>query len=147
MVMYPSWICQRRMNLRRGLSMSIGDLNDGFIGEMLLGMPSAAKGIPGFHHDPVLLYILLRRFVLIIQMVFVLDNGRHDLGKGQDFLHGLRGVIVGDANGANFPVPNRLLQGPIHRFVVPTGLMDQHQIYVIQPQIPKRMIDTMCCAE
>ena len=76
-------------DLRRGLSMSIGDLNDGFIGEMLLGMPSAAKGIPGFHHDPVLLYILLQRFVLIIQMVFVLDNGRHDLGKGQDFLHGL----------------------------------------------------------
>lgn len=72
---------------------------------------------------------------------------RADLGKGQDFLHGLRGVIVGDANGANFPVPNRLLQGPIHRFVVPPGLMDQHQIYVIQPQIPKRMIDTMRCAE
>ena len=66
---------------------------------MLGGMAPAPEGIPGFDYDTVLTYVLLQFGVLVVQMVFVLNDGRHDLSKRENFLHGLWCVIIGDADG------------------------------------------------
>ena len=65
-------------------ALCFSDAEDGFIAEMLLRMPSAAKGIPGFHHNAELGSVIPERGVLEIQVVFILNDSRHDLCEGQD---------------------------------------------------------------
>ena len=97
-------------DLRRGLSVCLGDLHDRFVSEMVLRMSPAAERIPGFDHDAIRFYIFLQFIILIIQMIFILNDGRCDLRIGEHLIHLFRGVVVGNTDGAHDSLFHSLFQ-------------------------------------
>ena len=81
-------------NLGRRLSVFVSQLFDHFIPKVFGSMAPASERIPGFDHDIVLTNVILQFCILIVQVVFILDDRRRDRGKRQYLVNLLFRVII-----------------------------------------------------
>ena len=119
-------------HLRRRLSVFCADLGECRVREQ--AAPPFSEGGPGFHLDAVFVQPLFCFGLLVERMDLNLIHQGTDAGERGDVHHPV-GIEVGDADGAKLSGLIQVLQRPVGAVIIGKGLVEQHQIQIIRPQL------------
>ena len=120
--------------------MGLGDARDHFVPQQIRRVAPAPQGIPTLDHDSQVLDVGDHFVLLIVGVDFVLHQRRSGGHLGQKFLQFLY-IPVRQADRVNLTFLHKPLQGLIRFHIIPVGMMQEHQIHIVQVQPVQTRLD------